>query len=142
LATEAAAEIETLRTALSQEREAREKAERERDEARAEVARYWTSADVKPWVELAEGKGLGHFGRKLKGMFSRAMKAEDDARFEFERAEAAESSLAEAKRLLKPLADAKGHFDGHVRDEDTVEIALRNIRAHHVRAAARFLNER
>jgi ABC-type transporter Mla subunit MlaD len=54
---------------------------------------------------------------------------------------ALESSLAEAKRLLKPLADAKGHFDGHVRDEDTVEIALRNIRAHHVRAAARFLSQ-
>jgi hypothetical protein len=53
----------------------------------------------------------------------------------------AEASLAEAKRLLKPLADAKGHFDGHVRDEDTVEIALRNIRAHHVRAAARFLSQ-
>ena len=77
---------------------------KERDEAKAEVARYWTSADIKPWVELAEAKGLGHFGSKLKGMFSRAMKAEDDGRIEYARAEAAE---AERDRLREALRDVR-----------------------------------
>lgn len=63
-------------------------------EAKAEVARYWTSADMKSWCDLAEEKGLGHFGKKLRGMFSRAIKAEDDARAEHERAERAEAQLA------------------------------------------------
>lgn len=56
------------------------------------------------------------------------------------RATAAERKLEEARKALEPFAAAKGHFDGHVRDEDTVAIALRHIRAHHVRAAARALS--
>lgn len=67
---------------------------RERDEARAEVARYWTSGDITPWVTLAEEKGLGHFGKKLKGMFNRAISAED-------RAEAAEADAARMRGALE-----------------------------------------
>jgi len=78
---------------------------RERDEAKAEVARYWTSADMKPWCDLAESKGLGHFGKKLKGMFSRAMKAEDEARIEFDRAEAAEARAARLEAALRRISD-------------------------------------
>lgn len=69
--------------------------ERELEEAQAEVARYWTSADLTPWVELAESKGLGHFGKKLKGMFNRAMNAEASAR----------ASQAEVERLKAALND-------------------------------------
>jgi len=83
-----------------------ERLTRERDEAKAEVARYWTSADMKPWCDLAEKKGLGHFGKKLKGMFSRAMAAEESSRVEFARAESAEALLAEAVEAAK-TAEAK-----------------------------------
>jgi hypothetical protein len=63
-------------------------------------------------------------------------------RANLERAEAAERKLEEYRKALEPFAAAEGHFDGHVRDEDTIDIALRHIRAHHVRAAARTLSER
>lgn len=72
----------------------------ERDEARAEVARYWTSADMTPWVNLAEEKGLGHFGKKLKGMFNRAMTAE-----------AASRSYAEALRQIADLDEVESALD-------------------------------
>ncbi|MBZ9922383.1 hypothetical protein LB579_32475 [Mesorhizobium sp. BR1-1-7] len=60
-----------------------------------------------------------------------------------EAADALASSQEEIERLrkaLEPFARARGHFDSYVRDEDTVDIALRHIRAHHVFAAARALS--
>lgn len=68
----------------------------ERDEAKAEVARYWTSADLKPWVDKAKEKGLGHFGKKLKGMFSRAAAAERRELVEANRADALQAQLEKA----------------------------------------------
>jgi hypothetical protein len=44
------------------------------------------------------------------------------------------------KAALAPFAKARDHFDGHVRDDDIVPVALRHIRAHHVIAAARSLD--
>ncbi len=62
---------------------------------------------------------------------------------ERDKAEAALSEmraeLDRARNALEPFAAARGHFDGHVRDDDVVSIALRDIRAHHVFAAARAL---
>lgn len=72
----------------------------ERDEARSEVARYWTSADLTPWVNLAEEKGLGHFGKKLKGMFNRAMTAEGASR-----------AYAEALRQIADLDAVESALD-------------------------------
>lgn len=58
------------------------------------------------------------------------------------RAETAERQLAErdadlARKdaALKPFADVCGYFDGHVKDDDDISIALRSIKARHVRAA-------
>jgi hypothetical protein len=93
---------------------------REVEEAKAEVARYWTSADMKPWVDLAESKGLGHFGKKLKGMFSRAMKAEDEARAADARAEAAEAEIERLREGLKPFAEVADHYDD--REDDDFEV--------------------
>ncbi|TPK42263.1 MULTISPECIES: hypothetical protein [unclassified Mesorhizobium] len=45
------------------------------------------------------------------------------------------------KAALAPFAEARGHFDGHVRDDDIVPGALRHIRARHVIAAARSLSQ-
>ena len=98
-----------------------ERVKGERDEAREEVARYWTSADMTPWVELAESKGLGHFGKKLKGMFNRAINAEARA----ERAEASlgvaeteiiclNKMLGDARKALEPFAHAVFNDNGDV----------------------------
>ena len=98
-------EVEQANETIARLQEQLEAVTRERDEAKAEVARYWTSADMKPWCDLAESKGLGHFGKKLKGMFSRAMKAEDEARIEFDRAEAAEARAARLEAALRRISD-------------------------------------
>jgi len=83
-----------------------ERLTKERDDARQEVARYWTSADMRPWVEMADGKGLPQFGKKLLGMFNRAMNAEDEARRECARATIAEPSLASARQQIDALTEA------------------------------------
>lgn len=98
--------------------------EAELAEAKSEVARYWTSADIKPWCDLAEEKGLGHFGKKLKAMFSRAMKAEDDARIEFDRAEVAEARLSsiEAETIERAALIADAHTIGNGDQYDDADI--------------------
>jgi hypothetical protein len=110
---DAAKLLDEAATALATEREAREKAEKERDELLLALDRC-PAGPVELRAQLS---------------------------YDRHRADTAEASLAEARRLLKPFADTADHFDGHVRDDDTVEIAMRNIRAHHVRAVARFLSQ-
>lgn len=51
---------------------------------------------------------------------------------ELSRSREAEKRLGEA---LEPFAEACGHFDSYVQDDDTVDVALRHIRARHLRAA-------
>lgn len=89
---------------LQSQAEELERVKAERDWAKAEVARYWSSGDISAWVRAADEKGLGHFGKKLKGMFNRAMKAEDEARETHARAEAAEARIAELEAALEPFA--------------------------------------
>lgn len=55
------------------------------------------------------------------------------------RATAAEAEREALREALAPFAEAQGHFDGHVRDDDPVPVALRNIRAHHIRRACALL---
>lgn len=68
----------------------------------------------------------------------------DDLRAALTGALIAERALKEKiERLrdaLEPFAKAHDHFDSYVRDDDTVPNALRNIRAHHIRRAARALS--
>lgn len=115
---DAAAEIASLRTSLSQEREAREKAERERDRLRENVKQQVHRKDV-------------------AGAYRDEFKA---------RAEAAETSLADARRLLKPFADYNAATDPGEWASDDGEIGeqivgayRRSIKLGDLRAAARFL---
>lgn len=116
---EAADEIASLRTALAAEREAREKAEKEAERLRAENERNRQGFEFH--AGLAEKKHA--------------------------RAIAAESSLAEAKRLLKPFADfGKTDFSGTAWANQTSEAAVLyhygtdlKITLGDFRAAARFL---
>jgi len=94
------AELAALQQALSIEKEAREKAERERDEANQRL--MWAHGDK--WAELV---GAGE-DRK--------------------RAEQLERDLAEARRLLKPFADI-GDVIGTGWSSVPDSIALRDFRA-------------
>ncbi len=137
-------DLASLRTALSQEREAREKAEKEvkRCHERLEINHHFVLGDDNELVRVEVP--MSERADEIDGIECRDATIsllETDIEHARERARRLEASLAEAKLLLKPFADAKGHFDGHVKDDDTVEIALRNIRARHVRDAARFLSQ-
>lgn len=46
-----------------------------------------------------------------------------------------DADLARKDAALKPFADVCGYFDGHVKDDDDISIALRSIKARHVRTA-------
>jgi hypothetical protein len=47
--------------------------------------------------------------------------------------------IERAKEALAPFADACGHFDGYVKDDDNVSLALQHIKARHLRAARALL---
>jgi hypothetical protein len=67
---------------------------------------------------------------------------EDSARINKARAEAAEASLAEAKRLLKPFADIGGGLGAAWLDHETHWSSIHdNIAVRDLRAAARFLSQ-
>lgn len=120
-------------TALSQEREAREKAESLADRLRLAAKIHagearGANATINEAYQAVTG-GTGEPGNWNGAEPIKRALAETRA------------SLAEAKRLLTPFADVGGHFDGHVKDDDIVPVAMRNIRARHVREAARFLSQ-
>jgi hypothetical protein len=93
LRLEAAAEIETLRSALSQEREAREKAEKRAD---------------------ANADHAGLANANLKQMEAARASWKTEAERLNVAVEALEASLAEAKRLLKPFAAFSDHKSSYV----------------------------
>jgi hypothetical protein len=163
---EAAAEIEALRTALSQEREAREKAERERDEARGIVRDvHWMAvryADNRKsyavgmcndalrkaydagWLKYTRDNGKldpqyardGMFGAEWVDAVTRANA----------RSDALEASLAKAKRLLKPFADYANlpSFDRLPADMPLTPgsgMAAKQVTVGEFRGAARFLSQ-
>jgi len=81
---------------------------------KSECASYWVSADMRPWVDLAESKGLGHFGKKLKGMFSRAIKAEQSSVEAHNKIEFLYADLTAAQARVKKLTDMHEQFESLV----------------------------
>jgi hypothetical protein len=113
---EAATELTSLRTALATERERAEKAEKENVRLIEDRARFPDRPDD-------IGRMIGcHFGNLKAGKDA----ADKHASNAFDRALRAESSLAEAKRLLKVFADMGGEMFSRGWDASNVAIALDN----------------
>jgi chromosome segregation ATPase len=108
---EAAAEIEALRSALSQEREAREKAERERDELRL----VGTEKELRRERDDAR-RQRDEIGRAWDEADARAKEAEA-------RAASLEAALAEAREALEPFKELAD--EGNDDQPDDTKVVVR-----------------